>query len=257
MGLPPRAVRPCQVERPIRATEMLRFIAVFVGLSVIFLIPFLIWGDLFDAALTREGSISWIESFGPLGWQAGIGLLVSDLVIPIPSTIIMSALGYLYGAVLGGLLATLEILSLRTAGLLSVPVLRHSSGSTPGWRRATWRDGNNLSANGGMAGGAFEVAAPFSRGGRVHGWTRKNAFSGLSGGSCMRFAATGVCFRVDWFSGSLKPLLGAGAECGPAAAPLAGGAQAAVSVEAVLGSGIPTWNVERRSYSGSFGSSTL
>ena len=86
---------------------MLRFIAVFVGLSVIFLIPFLIWGDLFDAALTREGSISWMESFGPLGWLAGIGLLVLDLVIPIPSTIIMSALGYLYGAVPGGLLATL------------------------------------------------------------------------------------------------------------------------------------------------------
>ena len=86
---------------------MLRFIAVFVGLSVIFLIPFLIWGDLFDAALTREGSISWMESFGPLGWLAGVGLLVSDLVIPIPSTIIMGGLGYLYGAVPGGLLATL------------------------------------------------------------------------------------------------------------------------------------------------------
>ena len=86
---------------------MLRFIAVFVGLGVLFLIPFLIWGDLFDAALTRQGSIAWMESFGPLGWIAGIGLLVSDLVIPIPSTVIMSALGYLYGAVLGGLLATL------------------------------------------------------------------------------------------------------------------------------------------------------
>jgi uncharacterized membrane protein YdjX (TVP38/TMEM64 family) len=86
---------------------MLRLIAVFVGLGVLFLIPFFIWGDLFDAALTREGSIAWMESFGPLGWLAGIGLLVSDLVVPIPSTIIMSALGYVYGAVLGGLLATL------------------------------------------------------------------------------------------------------------------------------------------------------
>ena len=86
---------------------MQRVIAVFVGLGVLFLIPFLIWGDLFDAALTREGSIAWMESFGPLGWLAGIGLLVSDLVIPIPSTVIMSALGYVYGALLGGLLATL------------------------------------------------------------------------------------------------------------------------------------------------------
>ncbi len=86
---------------------MLRLIAAFAALSVIFLIPFLIWGDLFETALTRHGSISWMESFGSLAWLAGVGLLVSDLVIPIPSTVVMSALGYLYGAVPGGLLATL------------------------------------------------------------------------------------------------------------------------------------------------------
>ena len=86
---------------------MLRVTAVLIGLGGLFLIPFLIWGGRFDAALTREGSIAWMESFGSLGWLAGVGLLVSDLVIPIPSTVVMSALGYLYGAALGGLLGTL------------------------------------------------------------------------------------------------------------------------------------------------------
>ncbi len=86
---------------------MLRFAVFFAVISVAFLIPFLIWGDRFDAVLTREGTVLWIQTFGGWGWLAGVVLLTSDLLLPIPSTIVMSALGYLYGPWVGGLLAAL------------------------------------------------------------------------------------------------------------------------------------------------------
>ena len=38
-------------------------------------------------------------------WLAGIGLLVADLLLPIPGTIVMSALGVVYGFWIGGVIA--------------------------------------------------------------------------------------------------------------------------------------------------------
>lgn len=67
--------------------------------------PWWIWGDKFDAALTLEGSIGWMRAQGDWAWLAGLGLLVADLALPIPSTIVMSAFGVIYGALLGGILA--------------------------------------------------------------------------------------------------------------------------------------------------------
>jgi uncharacterized membrane protein YdjX (TVP38/TMEM64 family) len=67
--------------------------------------PFLIWGEWFDSVLTLEGALNWMESYGRWAWAAGLALLVGDIVLPIPSTVVMSALGWLYGWFLGGLLA--------------------------------------------------------------------------------------------------------------------------------------------------------
>lgn len=47
----------------------------------------------------------WIQNYGPWGWLAIIGLLTVDLFLPIPSTPVMSAAGYLYGPWVGGLIA--------------------------------------------------------------------------------------------------------------------------------------------------------
>lgn len=46
----------------------------------------------------------WLEQHGQ-GWglAAGTGLLVADLVLPVPATSVISALGYLYGGMAGGL----------------------------------------------------------------------------------------------------------------------------------------------------------
>ena len=66
--------------------------------------PFVIWGSLFDATLSLEGARRWMEGYGAWAWAAGIVLLIADIVLPVPSTVVMSALGWMYGWWLGGLI---------------------------------------------------------------------------------------------------------------------------------------------------------
>jgi uncharacterized membrane protein YdjX (TVP38/TMEM64 family) len=70
------------------------------------LVPFGIWGEHFDAIFSLSGTQQWITSHGSWAWLAGVLLLMSDLLLPVPSTIIMSALGLIYGWWQGGLLAS-------------------------------------------------------------------------------------------------------------------------------------------------------
>lgn len=77
---------------------------IFVILAGI-LVPFGIWGDQFDAVLSLEGARKWMESYGDWAWAAGIVLLIADIILPVPSTVVMSALGWMYGWWLGGLIA--------------------------------------------------------------------------------------------------------------------------------------------------------
>ena len=69
------------------------------------LVPFFLWGARFDEALSLEGSREWLLARGRWAWAAGIGLLVGDIVLPIPSTVVMSAIGLIYGWLLGGLVS--------------------------------------------------------------------------------------------------------------------------------------------------------
>lgn len=68
--------------------------------------PFLLWGDRFEALLSAESMRVLFERQPAIGWLIGIALLVADLFLPIPSTIVMSALGWLYGPLAGGLAAS-------------------------------------------------------------------------------------------------------------------------------------------------------
>lgn len=85
------------------ATRHLLILLLFILAAVI--VPFLIWGEWFDSVLTLEGAKLWMEGFGNWAWAAGVLLLVGDIVLPIPSTVVMSALGWKYGWFLGGLLS--------------------------------------------------------------------------------------------------------------------------------------------------------
>ncbi len=69
--------------------------------------PWWLWGERIDAALTLSGSIAWLKTQGDWAGGAGVGLLMADVILPIPATIVMSALGSTYGTLFGGLLAAL------------------------------------------------------------------------------------------------------------------------------------------------------
>jgi len=77
----------------------------FLSLSALILASWAIWGDGFEDRFSLAGSVAVMESAGSWAWAVGIALLVADLVVPIPGTVVMSALGFLYGAFSGGLIA--------------------------------------------------------------------------------------------------------------------------------------------------------
>ncbi|MFC5455168.1 TVP38/TMEM64 family protein [Prosthecobacter fluviatilis] len=81
------------------------FILIFVILTGI-IVPFLIWGEKFDQTLSLEGARHWMEGYGEWAWVAGVVLLVADIALPVPSTVVMSALGWMYGWWVGGLVCT-------------------------------------------------------------------------------------------------------------------------------------------------------
>ena len=61
-----------------------------------------------DAVLTLQQYEGW-------AWALGIALIWADLVLPIPQTAVIAALGIIYGTLLGGLLGSVGLI---TGGLL-------------------------------------------------------------------------------------------------------------------------------------------
>jgi len=83
----------------------MRLLLVFLGLAGLVLLSFFIWGDALMGIFSQEGAISWLTKYGNWAWVFAIFLLMGDLVLPLPATLIMSAIGFLYGPVVGGLIS--------------------------------------------------------------------------------------------------------------------------------------------------------
>ena len=84
----------------------MRFLWLFLILAVLVVAPFVLWGDHFADRFDLQKTNAWLVELGrPWAWLVGIGLLLSDLFLPIPGTIVMSALGFVYGPWVGGVLA--------------------------------------------------------------------------------------------------------------------------------------------------------
>ncbi len=83
----------------------MRLLLWFVLFSGLILGIWGVWGGGMEERFTLEGSVAYLEESGPYAWLAGWLLLLSDVVMPIPGTVVMSALGFIYGTLLGGLLA--------------------------------------------------------------------------------------------------------------------------------------------------------
>lgn len=80
---------------------------VFLFLAFLIVISFLLWGDSFTAFFEEGRAVKILEEYGSISWLVGILILIGDLFLPLPATLIMSALGYLYGPVIGGLLSVI------------------------------------------------------------------------------------------------------------------------------------------------------
>jgi len=83
----------------------MRLLIFFLTLAAAVVVSWLLWGGSLENRFSLEGSVAWLEAAGPWAWAAGIGLLMADLVLPVPGTVVMSALGFVYGPVFGGLFA--------------------------------------------------------------------------------------------------------------------------------------------------------
>jgi uncharacterized membrane protein YdjX (TVP38/TMEM64 family) len=70
-----------------------------------------------EAVLTLRQHESW-------AWALGIALICADLVLPVPQTAVIAALGIIYGTLLGGLLGSLGLI---TGGLLGYVLMLTSA----------------------------------------------------------------------------------------------------------------------------------
>ena len=84
---------------------MLRLLWIFILLALAVLIPFLVWGEGLERSFSRDGVVAWLADYGRWAWAAGMLLLASDLLLPIPASAVMAALGIVYGPLWGGLIA--------------------------------------------------------------------------------------------------------------------------------------------------------
>ena len=75
-------------------------------------------------AQEADDAVLSLRQYGSWAWAVGIGLIWADLVLPIPQTAVIAALGIIYGTVLGGLLGSLGLI---TGGLLGYGLMRTSA----------------------------------------------------------------------------------------------------------------------------------
>ena len=74
-----------------------KLILLFVILCILILISFLIWGAGFEALFSLQGSQRFFEAHRDWAGPLGAGLLVADLILPIPSTGVLGGMGAVLG----------------------------------------------------------------------------------------------------------------------------------------------------------------
>ncbi|MGH8185233.1 MAG: hypothetical protein ACREUC_01610, partial [Steroidobacteraceae bacterium] len=60
-------------------------------------------------------AVLMLHEYGSWAWALGITLIWVDVILPIPQTAVIAALGIIYGTLIGGLLGSLGLI---TGGLL-------------------------------------------------------------------------------------------------------------------------------------------
>ena len=66
-------------------------------------------------AQDANDAVLMLRKYDAWAWAVGIALIWADLVLPVPQTVVIAALGIIYGTLLGGLLGSIGLI---TGGLL-------------------------------------------------------------------------------------------------------------------------------------------
>lgn len=94
----------------------LKVLAIAVVLAGLFALAFALWGDTFERLFSQQACRRWFEEIRPFAWAVAIGLLVADIVLPIPATGVMAAVGSVYGPVLGAVVGAVGSASAGVVG---------------------------------------------------------------------------------------------------------------------------------------------
>jgi uncharacterized membrane protein YdjX (TVP38/TMEM64 family) len=94
----------------------MRLLWIFITFALLVLGTWAIWGGNFDARFGFDTTTAWLTAHPAWGGMAGAGLLVADLLLPVPGTVVMSALGFAYGTLTGGLFAIAGSMGAGIAG---------------------------------------------------------------------------------------------------------------------------------------------
>jgi uncharacterized membrane protein YdjX (TVP38/TMEM64 family) len=79
-----------------------RLAAFISGLILVALVPVFVFGDSIDEQFGGQKGVELLNQYGHWAWIFAIGLIVSDLFLPVPTPAVMATLGLLYGPVVGG-----------------------------------------------------------------------------------------------------------------------------------------------------------
>lgn len=77
--------------------------------------------SMIPAAQDANDAVLMLRRYDDWAWAVGIALLWADLVMPIPQTVVITALGIIYGALFGGLVGSVGLI---TSGLLGYVLMR-------------------------------------------------------------------------------------------------------------------------------------
>ena len=66
-------------------------------------------------------AVSMLREYDSWAWAVGIALIWADLVLPVPQTAVIAALGIIYGTMFGGLLGSVALIS---SGILGYALMR-------------------------------------------------------------------------------------------------------------------------------------
>jgi uncharacterized membrane protein YdjX (TVP38/TMEM64 family) len=91
-----------------------RYLLVIAGVLATLLLVFLVARA--SAVPVLGDPEPWIAGLGPAAAGAGLGLLVADVVLPVPSSLVMVANGALFGIALGAVLSLLGAVGAAMAG---------------------------------------------------------------------------------------------------------------------------------------------